>query len=381
MFQQICKVIIFYLSICVVLVLGACSNNSLPKPKPVPKFKNIEKINLDWSINSLLSGSNGSFIPTLDGGAIFTADKTGLIIRVDQSDGVIIKKIHLKRKLSSGTVTSSDSIFVTSEDGYLLSINKVSGDINWQVQLPTMSIEAPQISGNIIVIKTNDAELLAYNANNGGLIWVYQNQIPALTLRAYNTFQIVGNDVVVDGQPGGKLALINLNTGIPIWENYIAIPDGATELDKLTDIAMRPVIVDKEICVSSYNGKLVCLDALSNIVSWSYKYSSASGILIDEQNIYAVSTDGIVNAFDRITGLEIWKNDILQNRILNAPIFYKNNVLVIDNEGFLNLFSCYDGKLISRQSSYLRDGISYPLVNDHQIYIQSGNGYLTKIVN
>ena len=71
-----------------------------------------------------------------------------------------------------------------------------------------------------------------------------------------------------------KSVLLNLLNGTPIWETYVAIPDGATDLDKLTDVTTRPVLNDKTMCVATYNGKITCLDAISSNIIWSKKFIS-----------------------------------------------------------------------------------------------------------
>lgn len=373
------KIILLCANSILVVGLISCASDDVPKPKPIPKIENIEKISTIWDVDALSSSNAASFIPIIDDNAIFTADSAGDIFRIDETDGTIISRFKLKRKLSSGTATSSDSIFVTSMDGYLLSLDKVSGKIKWQVQLPTIAVEAPQVAGDIIVLRTNDSQLSAYNVNSGSLLWAYQRQNPPLTLRAYNTFQIVGKDVVLLGQPGGRMALLNLNNGTPIWENYVAIPEGATDLDKLTDVAMRPVVNDKEICVATYNGKIACLDAISSSIIWSKTFSSNYGVLVDEQNVYGISVDGVVYAFDKNTGATIWHNDILQYRYLSVPVFLGNNLLIVDSDGYINLLNRNDGKLLARVISNLKDGVSYPWSDGTKVFLQSGNGNLEKI--
>lgn len=372
---------LYYASLLLILAffICACSSSNEPKPKPVPEIEHVENIAVVWDDNDLQSSMAGSFVPVVDNHTIFTADGSGEIFRIDQTDGTIINSFYYKRKFSSGTAVTSNSIFVTTMDGYLLSIDKVHGKINWQAQLPTIAVEAPQVGGDIIVVRTNDAGVLAYNADSGSLLWVYQKPSPPLTLRVYNTFQVLGRDVVLIGQPGGRLALLNLNTGVPIWENYVAIPEGATDLDKLTDVSVRPVINDKQICVATFNGKLACLDAISSNIIWGKKFSTSYGVLIDEQNTYSVSQDGVVSAYDKNTGAVVWANNDLQYRNLGIPVFLNNNILVIDSEGYINLFNRNDGKLVARVHSNLRGGISYPWSDGKRVVVQSANGNIAEI--
>jgi outer membrane protein assembly factor BamB len=360
--------------------LVSCSSTSGPEPKPLPKFANEKTLTLKWVDSYIATSPAYQFVPVVEDNTIWTSDVKGNLFRIDPVDGTVINHHKTDRKLSSGTAVSSDSIFVTTDDAYLLSVSKATGNLKWQTQLPTISIEAPQVGGNVVVVRANNAELLAYDVHNGKLLWVYQKQNPLLTLRANNTFQVVGRDVVLFGQPNGRLALINLINGNTIWENFVAVPEGATDLDKLTDIAMRPVINDKLICVSTFNGKITCLDAVSSNILWSKKFSSSSGIIIDEQHVYSINTSGIVYAFDKNTGAIIWQNNILQERVLSAPVFLDGHILTIDSEGNINLLDAINGKLTASVKSNLRDGVSYPWSDGHKVFAQSANGYIAEII-
>ena len=364
---------------CLLFTVVACSSNSDPEPKAIPEISHPETINIRWLLDVLSPSTSGSFVPVIDNGTIFTSDSYGNIFRIDQSDGTIINHFHSKRKFSSGTAVSSDSIFVTTTDGYLLSIDKVGKKINWQAELPTISVEAPQVSNGIVVIRTNDSEILAYDASNGSLLWLYQKPIPALTLRAYNTFQVIGKDVVIVGQPSGRLALLNLTTGVPIWENYISFPSGATDLDKMNDVSVRPVLNDNQICAATYNGEIACIDAMSSNKMWSNDFSTSYGVLDDEQNVYSLSEDGILYAYDKNTGAKIWSNNVLQYRSLSVPVFLNNNILLIDKAGEMYLFNRNDGKMVAMKSSSLKDGVAYPWSDGKKVIIQSGNGEIAEI--
>jgi outer membrane protein assembly factor BamB len=363
------------------LSLAACSSNKDPEPVPIEPFQSATgKIKVDWEVSSLSVSSAGSFVPVIDDSVVFTSDSGGNVFRIDPTDGTVINRFNLHRKLSSGIAASSDSVFVTTMDGYLLSVSKVDGKIRWQAKLPTISIEAPQIANNIVIVRTNDSELLAYDIGGGGLLWVYQKPVPPLTLRAYNSFQIVGTDVVLLGQPGGRLVLLNLTNGLPIWENYVAIPEGATDLDKLTDIAMRPVISDKEVCVASFNGKIACLDAIASTLIWAKNFSSSSGIVVSGSNLYTTNQDGVVYAFDKETGAVIWQNKDLQYHNLSMPALLNNSLVIIDDKGYINLFNLTDGKLTARVASDLQGSVAYPLANgSDKVIFQSGNGNIEQL--
>ena len=196
----------------------------------------------------------------------------------------------------------------------------------------------------------------------------------------YNTFQIIGKDVVIVGQPSGRMSLLNLNTGVPIWENYVAIPSGATDLDKMNDVSVRPVLNGNQICVATYNGKITCIDAMNSSKIWANNFSTSYGVLVDEQNVYSLRQDGVLYAYDKNNGNKIWSNDVLQYRLLSVPVFLNNNILLIDKDGEIYLFNRNDGKMVAMKSSSFKDGIAYPWSDGKRVIIQSGNGVIAEII-
>ena len=361
--------------------LISCASDNTPQPQPMPKIKNYDTLKQGWVQRNLDDGQAGSFVPVNFDNAIFTADSSGTIYKIDPTDGTIINSFYIRKKLSSGVGVSGGLVFVTTDDAHLLAVDKGSGKIKWKVRLPTISLEAPQVGADLVIVKTNDSEVLAYSTSDGTPVWVYQKPSPALTLRVTNTFQVIGNEVVVIGLPGGNLALVNLKTGVPIWENYIAIPEGATDLDKITDIGMRPVLDDKRLYVASYNGKIACLDAISSNIIWEKKFNTSVGVTYDLQNVYAVSEDGVIYAFDKNSGSQVWKNTTMQYRNLGSPAILGNGIIIADNDGFIHMFNRNDGQETARLSTNLYGGVSLPLVRDNGVVLQSANGILELIKN
>lgn len=375
------KILMIITSSLIATGLISCASDNTPQPQPMPKIKNYDTLKQGWIQRNLDDSQAGSFVPVNFDNAIFTADSSGTIYRIDPTDGTIINSFYIRKKLSSGVGVSGGFVFVTTDDAYLLAIDKGSGKIKWKARLPTISLEAPQVGADLVIVKTNDSEVLAYSISDGTPVWVYQKPSPALTLRVTNTFQVIGNEVVVIGLPGGKLALVNLKTGVPIWENYIAIPEGATDLDKITDIGMRPVLDDKKLYVASYNGKIACLDAISSNIIWEKKFNTSVGLTYDQQNVYAVSEDGVVYAFDKNGGSQVWKNTTMQYRSLGSPAILGNGIIIADSDGFIHMFNRNDGQETARLSTNLYGGVSLPLVRDNGVVLQSANGILELIKN
>ena len=51
----------------------------------------------------------------------------------------------------------------------------------------------------------------------------------------------MGGEAVLLGMPGGRLAVIGANMGDLLWEASVSTPRGASELERMADVASRPV--------------------------------------------------------------------------------------------------------------------------------------------
>lgn len=364
--------------------LSSCSLFDITAPKypnPINKISNKKSVllKIKWEYSKLKGSNPLSFTPFVSNNIIYTSDENGKVVSIDQSDGVIIKKYQTKDPLSSGTVSSLEHIFVCTQSGKVLAINKVKGTIDWQALLPTISIEAPQITSKSVVVKTIDSSLISYDINTGNLQWVYQKASSALTLRSFNSFKVISDDAILLGQPNGRLVLLNAITGSSVWEIQIANSQGATDLDKVNDIAMKPTLFDKEVCASSYNGKLACLDVMTGTLLWSKDFSTSRGLVIDEINVYIIDNDGLIYAFDKNTGRLLWKNKELLNRNLSSIALINERLFTIDEFGNMFIIDNKTGNVLSITETNFTNGASDPISINDSVIIQSGNGYIARI--
>ncbi len=365
----------------IALLISSCatdqSKNTLQSSN---LYDDKDAIGINWNLNILNFKDNfSSFVPVFDNNTIYTADSLGNIYKIDVSDGSIISHFKINNQISSGIAAFNDAIFVTTTDGMLLSIGKITHQILWQAVLPNISIEPPLIVSNKIIVRSNGATITAYDIYSGNLLWVYDYINPPLTIRATATMTVpYPNDILIVGFPLGVLAVININNGMLIWQNNIATTTGATDLEKLIDITIKPVIDDKNICVTSFNGNLSCINSMTNEVIWSKPFSSTHQIIINQDILYAINQDNVIYAFNKQTGIILWHNDEIKIKIYDPFVLY-NRLLVIDNNGVIYIFN-NNGEITRKINSNLLGGNIGIILNNNKVILQSANGHIAKII-
>jgi outer membrane protein assembly factor BamB len=153
---------------------------------------------------------------------------------------------------------------------------------------------------------------------------------------------------VVAGYPNGKLIALDIDDGKLTWETTVTLPRGATELERIADVAGLPVIDGANVCAAAFQSKVACFEIASRNMLWSRDLSSARGLARDERNIYLVDDASNVHALAKEGGASVWKQDKMQYRKLTAPFVFDRLVWVGDYEGYLHILAPDTGEIIGR---------------------------------
>ncbi|UGA38817.1 PQQ-binding-like beta-propeller repeat protein [Chromobacterium haemolyticum] len=185
--------------------------------------------------------------------------------------------MDLKRKLSAGVAVAGDMVLVGTQDAKLLAVERASGKVLWQQPLTSLMLEAPQVAGDMVLVRTNDARLTGFSLSDGGKqLWSSGNVLPQLTVRNNGSMQAVGKEAVMVGQAGGRLDIINPQTGNALWQGAVANPRGATELERMTDVTSRPVFDAGQVCAVAYQDEWPALRRVPAICCGRVKFPPAA---------------------------------------------------------------------------------------------------------
>jgi outer membrane protein assembly factor BamB len=324
--------------------------SSEPKHKPTPltELKATLAVRLLWTADVGKAGRY-FFSPALIGPDVIAAGNKGLVERFVLATGAVVWKTDLETPLAAGVGSDANTTAVVTETGDVIALDR-DGKPRWRVPTNTEVLSAPAVGQGLVIVRTTDNRLIAYEAETGRKKWTYQRIAQPLVLRTNFGLAIDGNFVFA-GFPGGRLAAITLAGGVVRWEASIAVPKGATELERVADVVGTPIVVGREVCVAAYQGKAGCYDVSSGNAIWSRDLSSTTGIEIDGRFAFVTDEASNVDALVRTTGATIWKSDNLAYRKMTAPASVGRAIVVGDYKGFVHWLSREDGSLIARSTT------------------------------
>lgn len=334
-----------------VSLLGGCaswfsSDSGGPKPAPLTPIDNARQVRVLWSA-SVPAAGHYFFSPALAGDSVYAAGRDGTVARLDATTGRSRWRVDLKARLSAGVGGDGRLVAVATDEGEVLALDAKDGNVRWRARVSSEVLAAPVVGDGLVLVRSTDSRVFAFGADDGKRRWVYQHAAASLLVRAPAGLRIQG-DTAYAGFPGGKLVAIALENGSPRWEVTVAVPHGATELERVTDVAGVPALQGREVCAAAYQGKVACFDVRDGVQIWSREISSITGVSLDARYAYVSDDRGSVYAFDRSDGRSVWKQDKLANRETSLPLPLDSNVAVGDLQGYVHFLARESGAFVAR---------------------------------
>jgi outer membrane protein assembly factor BamB len=243
-------------------------------------------------------------------------------------------------------------IVVTTQKAEVFAFDatSVASTPKWRVRIPTESIVPASVASGVVMVATIDGNVVGLDAATGALKWTIQRQTPALTVRA-GSIPVSTRGGAFIGTQTGRLLAFDVGTGAIGWEATVANPKGASELERLIDVAGRPAIDATRACASAYQGRVACFDLIRGTPLWSRDIGSLSGVVMDDKHVYVTDDKGVAYALDKATGGTVWKQDVLAQRIATGVALVGEHYLVTDNEGHVHAVNRNDGRIVARTAS------------------------------
>ncbi len=378
---MIARALKLFISCLTLIVVSACSSSgsNLPEPTALNDIKPQLQLAEQWSV-SVGKGDNKStsvMQPVISENDIFAASGQHLG-SFNLETGEVNWKIDLAEPLTAGVGHINQQLFVATQSGKLVAVSRVDGAIIWQVNTPSEALAAPQANSNIVVVQTVDGKVSAYAIEDGKFQWSYTASLPSLTLRGTST-PLINERYTYAGFASGQLVALDNELGSVVWQKSIGDAKGRSEIERLVDVDGMLSLVDNMLFVTSYQGKIAAIDALTGTTMWQHPLSSATGTVMAGDAILVVDAEDTVLAYDRQRGHVLWQNSDLKYRSLSAPMAFAGQALVIDAQGYAHVLQLSDGDFVGRQKMAVK---SAQLGSQHyqdNIFLLSFDGRLMRL--
>ena len=363
------------------LALGACGSSSeeekLKQPVDLPEFDAKVSVSTEWKKDLGSDGNRpfGFIEPVIHGQHIYVASGGGKVFKLDKKTGDQKWKTDLNATLVSGVAYRDGSIYVGLKNGVLVCLNENDGIKRWEISLGGEIMAPVAVDKGHVFAQTANGLLLGLDQENGEEVWRSQSTLPLLTVRGTAT-PIVIDGTVITGLANGKLVAIDIKTGIQRWDSRLAIPSGSSDIEKVVDVDVKPLLLGNRILAGSYNGSIAMVDAATGQAFWQKETSVRGDLSEGFGNVYFASSEGEIIAYDASSAQIQWVNESLLRRGLGDTATWINYVIAADYKGYLHILSQRDGSLVGRSKIGGQLPRSPFVISDNTLYVLNDEGKL-----
>ncbi len=363
-------------------MLAGCSSlnpfSAKPRNQPAPlvDFKPSMATRTLWTASI---GSSGDYrlAPAYVDGTLYAASAAGELAAFEARTGKQIWRIRLDTGITAGVGADGNTVVVAGADGAVIAFDAATGVKRWKAQTATEILSSPAVGNGTVVVRSMDNQIAAFDAETGVRRWFVQRTAPALTARTTPGI-VVSDGLAFVALPTGRLLALSVITGAPRWEAAIAEPRGATELERVSDLAGMPALLGRDICAAAFQGRVACVDAGNGTVRWAREFSAEVGPAIDQRFVFAADERGNLSAYARESGSSLWRYTGFAWRGLSAPVSFGRAVVVGDRQGYLHFLSREEGLMLARLDigSAVR---AAPVVAGTSLVVQTRDGKLLAV--
>ncbi|MBC8948339.1 MULTISPECIES: outer membrane protein assembly factor BamB [Xenorhabdus] len=369
-----------------VLLAGCSSEQDTVTMSPLPKVENQFKPRIVWdkSVGSGTGEYYSHLSPTWQGSTAYVADRHGVVKAFDIDSGKEIWATDLSEKagllssrlpalLSGGLTVSGDRLYVGTEKAKIIALDATNGKVEWESTVAGEALSRPVVSDGFVLIHTGNGMLQALHETDGNIAWSVNMDTPSLSVRGESAPAVAYGAAIVGGD-NGRISAVLLSEGQLIWQQRISQVTGSTEIDRLNDVDMTPVISDNVIYAIAYNGNLVAMDMRSGQIIWKRDLGSVHDMVVTDSNIFIVDQDDRILSLRKSDGVTLWSQNDLLHRNLTAPEMYNGYLVVGDAEGYLHWLNMADGKFVAQNKVDGSGLLSRPVVASDKLMLQAKDG-------
>jgi outer membrane protein assembly factor BamB len=385
------KVMLLLISLATV----GCSSDYVPEPPAeLVSFEASVDTEIDWNeqVGSGVRHYYSKLTPAVAYDRYYAADRESVVTAFDAKTGDevwqtdILEVVKVKAfkntetaKIASGITVARKKVFVGSESGLLTALDADLGKVLWFTELEGELLSPPTVIQNAVVVHSSNGSIFAFNVDDGKPLWRYESSLPPLTLRGTSAPSSEFGGVFV-GTADGKIVVLGLDSGQPAWQkNLIKVYHG-NELDRMTDIDAKPLVVGTKLYSLGFHGYLAALDVRNSNILWKREYSGFNDLVHDGFYLYFSDDHDNIIAVDSRNGQEIWRNSQLRLRKVTAPAVANGMVVVGDFEGYVHILDQNTGQFLGRIRVDNSSVLSQPVVTDGKFLVQTQDGEVARIV-
>lgn len=254
--------------------------------------------------------------PIVADGKVFTLDTESRVRAFHSQTGKLLWETNVRHPaedeavIGGGLAFDGGIVFLTSGYNEVLALNPQDGSIFWRTTISAASRAAPSVKNGRVFVTAMNNNVIALGAKEGKILWEYQG-VGETTGLLGAASPAVDEKMVIAALSSGDLVALRVENGSIAWEDSLSnsLRFGGNMVG-LSDIRGLPVIYGDAVVAVSYGGKMAVIDKNKGLRLWQREISSAETPWVSGNTVYIQNNEHKLVAISLQSGEVLWIRDI-----------------------------------------------------------------------
>jgi len=324
--------------------------------------------------------------PVGAGDKVFVYAPDGSVTAVSASSGSRIWQVSLRPEKErdaapgGGVTVDGGRVFVATGYGEAVALSAQNGEVLWRADLLTPARSAPTAGAGKVFMVSQKNQVFALNQEDGSEAFSYDGIPEQAGLLAASSPAISGDKVVIPYSSGEVMAF-SVESGEPVWQEFVTRPMRTLAVSGLTDVSGSPVIDEGVVYATGVAGRTIAVNLSSGEMRWERNIGSAYTPVVSGGTVFLVDLGNRMVALDKGTGETLWMTALpkphkKKDHSYAGPVLAGNVLYAVSSDGRLAQVDPTSGSLLSDRTIG-SSAFASPIVAKGQMIIVSDTGEIT----
>ncbi len=314
---------------------------------------------------------------------VFGMDTHGNVTALDLKNGQKLWTVETSppgesgETLGGGIAYDQGVIYISTSFGDVLALSAKDGKKLWSRHVTTPMRIAPTVKDGRVFAVTISNELFALSTKDGEILWNHAGLPETTGLLGGGTPAVEGNIIVVT-YSSGEIYALRVENGYQLWNDALSSSLSLDSISSITHIRARPVIYQGVVYVVSHGGKIAAIDLNSGIRLWSRDLSGIRTPAVNNDYIFLITNLNELICLNRHTGEAYWSQtlpttDSKQKVFWAGPVIAGGALIMTGSNGEVLHFNPENGQKLHQIPTRERFMLS-PVVAQQTLLALSEDG-------
>jgi outer membrane protein assembly factor BamB len=265
-----------------------------------------------------------------------------------------------------GLASDNGRLYGATGFGAVIALDPATGKRLWEKNLGAPVRSSPTAVADRVFVLTTEGRFYCLSGIDGAELWSARG-LPSQASLSLNASPAVEGEIVAVPYPTGDVIGLKIADGSPVWSESLTRTRSESQFASMTDAA-RPALENGVVYAIGHAGRMTATNAKTGERLWSLNAPGSQTPWVAGESVYVVDTRAQIMAVSKRDGKIQWTTKLPASGTWSGPVLAGNQLWAVSSKGVLAAVDPVGGRVIGQQDIGAASYIA-PVVAGGRMYL------------